>query len=425
MKKIVLSTLLVGSLFLAACGNGSGGGSANETEDGKVEITFLNGFTGGDGAYMNKITDGFNESQDEYVVEEVQDKDHYTKFKTGDYDLVVIHANNLETYKQDGMIQDVNPLMEQAGLSIGDFHEAAEDLVTFDDGTYGIPLDIHPLTAFYNKQLSPEAPENYEDLVALTDELQSQDPNLYATGVPNAGLVEYYIMTAAIQNNVELLEGNHLNFAQEEFADALMVYHDMIWKDNISPAGLGLDGEFQAFMKQIEEGNTGVQTAVALTGPWYYQAVSETYGEDLGITSMPQIGDEPGVYGGAHTIALPSSVTDEEEMAAISAFIEYMYQPENLANWAESGQAPLHTGTLDLIAEDTEKYPLANENAKQFDTVTGAPQVYQYGEQMRYMIENVFSMLVTEENLTKEDLMAELQTATDNAQQIADTAPEQ
>lgn len=323
------------------------------------------------------------------------------------------------------MIQDINPLMEQAGLSIGDFHEAAEDLVTFDDGTYGIPLDIHPLTAFYNKQLSPEAPENYEDLVALTEELQSQDPNLYAAGVPNAGLVEYYIMTAAIQNNIELLDGNHLNFAQEELANALMVYHDMVWKDNISPAGLGLDGEFQAFMKQVEEGNTGVQTAVALTGPWYYQAVSETYGEDLGITSMPQIGDEPGVYGGSHTIALPSSVTDEKEMEAISAFVEYMYQPENLANWAESGQAPLHTATLDLIAEDPEKYPLANENAKQFDTMTGAPQVYQFGEQMRYMIENVFSMLVTEENLTKEDLMAELQIATDNAQQIADTAPEQ
>src|SRR5690606_22192497 len=105
------------------------------------------------------------------------------------------------------------------------------------------------------------------------------DPNLYAAGVPNAGLVEYYIMTAAIQNNIELLDGNHLNFAQEELADALMVYHDMVWKDNISPAGLGLDGEFQAFMKQVEEGNTGVQTAVALTGPWYYQAVSETYNE--------------------------------------------------------------------------------------------------------------------------------------------------
>ena len=425
MKKILLSTLLVGSLFLAACGNGSGGGSANETEDGKVKITFLNGFTGGDGAYMNKITDGFNESQDEYFIEEIQDKDHYTKFKTGDYDLVVIHANNLETYKQDGMIQDVSTVMENAALDMSDFHPAAEDLVTFGEEIYGIPLDIHPLTAFYNKELSPEAPENYEDLVALTNELQSQDPNLYATGIPDAGLPEYYIMTAAIQNNIDLLDGNHLNFAQEELADALMVYHDMIWKDNISPSGLGLDGEFQAFMKQVEEGNPGVQTALALTGPWYYQAVSETYGDDLGITSMPQIGAQPGVYGGSHTLALPSSVMDEDVITGVSAFIEYMYQPEVLANWAESGQAPLHTATLDLIAEEPDKYPLALENSKQFDTVTGAPQVYQYGEQMRYMIENVFSTLVREENLTTEDLMKELETATDNAQQIADTAPEQ
>lgn len=37
--------------------------------DEKIQIQFLNGLTGGDGAYMRKITDGFNASQDKYEVD--------------------------------------------------------------------------------------------------------------------------------------------------------------------------------------------------------------------------------------------------------------------------------------------------------------------------------------------------------------------
>lgn len=421
MKKNFLALLVITALILASCG---GGGSSGETADGKTQITFINGFTGGDGEFMKKITDGFNESQDQYVIEESQEKDHYTKFKTGDYDLVLMHSDNIATYKQDGMIQDLSGVMEQAGLSPDDFHPVAQEQVTLDDGIYAIPLDIHPMTMFYNKKLSPEAPQNYEDLKALTDTLQQQDQNLYATGIPSGGLPEWYIMTMVAQNGIELVEDNYLNFAQEELADALMIYHDMIYKDKISPPGLGLDGEFQAFMKQVDEGSSAVQTATALTGPWYYSAVKEAYGDDLGIAAAPQLGEQPGVYGGGHTISLPASVNDEEKLAGIAEFLKYMYQPENLANWAESGQAPTHLPTIELIEQDPEKYPLAVQNVKQFDSFVGAPPVYQFREQKRYLVENVFPQLVGDEGMTKEKLMPELEKATDQAKQIAETAPQ-
>lgn len=421
MRKTFGVFALTGTLILAGCG---GGGSADETEDGKIKISFINGFTGGDGEYMKKITDGFNESQDQYVIEESQEKDHYTKFKTGDYDLVLMHSDNIETYKQDGMIQDMSGVMEEAGISTDDFHPVAAEQVTLDDGVFAIPLDIHPMTMFYNKLLSPEAPETYEDLVELTNTLQEQDPNLFATGIPSGGLPEWYMMTMVAQNGIELIEGDHLNFAQEEFAEALMIYHDMIWKDQISPPGLGLDGEFQAFMKQVEEGNNAVQTATALTGPWYYQAVQEAYGDDLGIASAPQLGEQPGVYGGGHTISLPASVSDEETMAGIAEFLSYMYQPENLANWAESGQAPTHLPTMELVEADPEKYPLAAQNIQQFDSFVGAPKVYQFREQKRYLVESVFPKLVGEEGMTKDMLMSELEKATEQARQIAETAPQ-
>ncbi|GKW44499.1 ABC transporter substrate-binding protein [Planococcus sp. NCCP-2050] len=420
MKKIFLAVILMSALILAACG----GGADSETADGKTKITFINGFTGGDGDYMKKITDGFNESQDQYVVEESQEKDHYTKFKTGNYDLVVIHTDMLETFKQDGMIQDISSAMETAEISMDDFHPAAQEYVTFDDGVFAVPLDIHPLTMFYNKKLASEPPATYEDLMALSKKLNGDDPNLFATGIPSAGLAEWFIMTIAAQNNIDLVEDGHMNLAQEELADALMIYHDMVFKDQISPPGLGLDGEFQAFMKQVEEGNSAVQTATSLTGPWYYAAVKEAYGDDLGIASIPQLGDQKGVYGAGHTLALPSSVNDEAKMAGIAEFLNYMYQPENLANWAESGQAPTHIPTMELVEGDVEKYPLSAQNIQQFDSFVGAPKLYQYREQVRYLVENVYPQIISEEGMTKEKLMGELEKATEQSKQVAETAPQ-
>lgn len=194
MKKLAFFLVILAVLFLTACGGGSGSG---ETADGKIELTYINGFTGGDGDFMKKITNGFNESQDKYVIKESQEKDHYTKFKTGNYDLVIIHTDLLETYKQDGMIQDISSVMETAGISPDDFHDKAKEQVTFDDGVFAVPLDIHPMTMFYNKKLAPEAPQNYADFASLTQTLQQQDPNLFATGVPSAGLGEWFIMTVA------------------------------------------------------------------------------------------------------------------------------------------------------------------------------------------------------------------------------------
>jgi ABC-type glycerol-3-phosphate transport system substrate-binding protein len=421
--KITKLLALVVSVFLllAGCSNGSSSDS-EKTKDGKIKISFINGFTGGDGAYMKKITEAFNASQDKYVVTELQEKDHYTKFKSGDYDLVVIHGNNLETYKQDGLIQDIGPVIKKAGIKESDFHQAGIDVAKLEGGLYAVPLDIHPLTMFYNKDLTAEAPKTYEDLKNLNTKLQAQNKDTYALGVPSSGLVEFYMLMIAAQNGVELNDGGKLNFAQEKYADALMQFHDMVWEDKVSPAKLGLDGEFQTFMKEAKEGEA-YQTAVALTGPWFYGAAKEKYGDKLGVAPIPQLGSELASYGNAHTIALSAKVEDDQVKGGIAEYLKFMFTPENLINWADGGQAPVHLATLEKVEAEQDKYQIAYQNSKQFENYVKPPQVYQFGEQMRYMNESVFSKLVTTEKFTKKDLMKELEKASKTAEQIASTAP--
>ncbi|MDB5054823.1 MAG: hypothetical protein JWM44_2873 [Bacilli bacterium] len=419
-----LSIALATSLALTGCASkNQQSASPNTNTSQKVTINFINGFTGGDGVFMKKITDGFNQSQDKYVIKETQDKDHYTKFKTGNYDLVVIHTVNLKTYKDDGMIQEVTPIMDKAGIKASDFDPAGVNVATVDGKMYALPLDIHPLTMLYNKDLVSQPPATYADLVKLQSQLKAKDPNLYALGVPSSGLVEFYIMTMAAQNGINLLKDNYLNFAQPELADALLSFNKMIYKDKISPAGLGLDGEFQTFMKSAKDSNAAVQSAVALTGPWFYSAAKEKYGDKLGVAPIPVLGKQAAVYGNAHTIAVSAKVKDQKVLDGIAEFYKYLYTPQNLIHWAESGQAPVHKATMDYIAAHKDQYPLSYVNEQQFKSFATPVRVYQYGEQIRYMNETVFAKVVSNPNITKDDIMKELQTATDKAKQIAATHP--
>ena len=150
MKK-GLALLLTAALTIsmAACGTKEPANTDNNvqesenTADNKTEnngdktvIRFINGFTGGDGAFMTKIVDGFNESQDKYFVEQLQDADHYTKFKSDNtYDMLIIHADWISTYHELGLLREVSDIYDAAGISFeNDFHDITKTYAKYEDG---------------------------------------------------------------------------------------------------------------------------------------------------------------------------------------------------------------------------------------------------------------------------------------------------
>lgn len=412
---VTLSAAMV--VGLAACGS-SGGDTGSEGDSGKIQISFLNGFTGGDGDFMKKITDGFNSSQDKYEIVESQEKDHLTQFKANGADLLIMGDTDLYTYAVDGMIQDLSDIYEKAGLSTDDFVTPAMDAATVDGAPYGIPLDIHPLTMFYNKELvsDEEVPKTYDDLVALNEKLQAQDSSIYVMGIPGSGISEQYWMALAAQDGINLEGDGYCDFSQDALADVFMKWHDMVFVDHLSPANLGLDSEFTSFAKTADDITT--QAAVALTGVWFYSTAAEVYGDNLGIAPIPVIGENAGTYGQSHNFVVSSEVTDEEKINGIVEFLKYAYTPENLLNWADSGQTPVYKPTMDLIRENPDQYPVPAVNVDTVETCVFSPQVYNGIAQTNYVTENIWGKVTTEENLTHDDLMGLLEQATENAKQL-------
>lgn len=74
---------------------------------------------------------------------------------------------------------------------------------------------------------------------------------------------------------------------------------------------------------------------------------------------------------------------------------------------------------MEIIKANPEQYPLPAVNAEAVANAKIGPKVYNSNEQLSYVVNNIFGRLVSEESLTKEDIMEELKIATDMAQQIA------
>lgn len=420
MKKIlaIFLTLAI-TLALTACGTPQTGSPEEKPAANKVKISFINGFTGGDGPFMKKIVDGFNASQDKYEIEELQTADHYVKFKSDDFDMLIIHSDWISTYHGDGLLKDMTDIYKKAGISTDDFHEITKTYIQYDDGIFAAPLDLYAYTMFYNKELVDQPPKTYDDLLALRDKLDSENSGIYPMAVPLTGDHQWLYMAFLTQMEVDFVENGHLKVDTDEAAEALLKLNKLIYEDKLSPANLGANDHLNAFMKNVE-GNAAVQAAIALMGPWNYTAAKERYGDNLGVATIPVLGNTLKVPAGGHNFAVSAKVKDQDKLDGIAEFLKYAYQPEVMSNWADAGQAPIHLKTMDYVKQNADKYPVANVNYTIFDKAEILPAIYNVREQVKFLNSEVYTLVISTPGLTKEQLMPLLTEATQIAKELSE-----
>lgn len=422
----VLGLSLVLTMALSGCSNaassttgGATSAGATATAGDKVTISFVNGFTGGDGPYMTKIVDGFNQSQDKYFIEQLQTDDHYTKFKSDDFDMLIIHADMINTFYQDGLIQDVSGIYTAAGLTSDDFDNATKPYALIDGKQYAFPLDIYSMTMFYNKEYVSEAPKTYDDLLALRDTLDSENSNLYVMGIPQTGDEQWFWTALMYQSDTSFENGEYLVMNTQEVADNFVYLNNMIYKDKLSASNLGANDNLNTFMK--DDSDSSSRSVLALMGPWNYPAAKERYGDNLGVASIPTlIGSDLKIPSGGHNFAVSSKVTDQAKLDGMAEFFKYAYTPENMINWADSGQAPVHVGTMELVKQSPETYVVANVTYGNLSSTQMPPLLYNIREQIKYPNTVVYGLAYSTPGVTADILMPELETATNTAKELSE-----
>jgi len=357
---LLLSAGAGAGLALAGCGGsqsdlekaGTGGKSYNGP---KVSLAFWNGFTGGDGPYMQDLVDEFN-SQEKNInvsMNTVEWETYYQKVPSAVQsgkgpDLGIMHIDQLPTNAARGVILALDDVASALKLKESDFVPVVWNAGVYNGKRYGIPLDIHPLGLYYNKSLMEDAgldpdspPQTEDDYMAALEDLKGagieghwMSPFLFTGGLTFQALL--YQFGGQLYNE----DATEATFNSDAGVSALTWMVDVI-KSGYSPKDVAQDAEFTAF--------TNGDNALMWNGIWQINALGEIKDLEWGAAPLPQIGSQKGAWAGSHNFVITNKRgQDPNKVAASKVFINWVSQRSE--EWAEAGQVPARNSVRETKA---------------------------------------------------------------------------
>jgi multiple sugar transport system substrate-binding protein len=338
------------ALALAGCGGsqsdlenaGTGGKSYNGP---KVSLSFWNGFTGGDGPYMQKLVDQFNseEKNIDVSMNTVEWEIYYQKVPSAVQsgkgpDLGIMHIDQLPTNAARGVILALDDVARALNLKESDFVPVVWQAGLYNGKRYGIPLDIHPLGLYYNKTTMEEGgldpddpPQTNDDYIAALEQLKSKgikgswiSPFLFSGGLTFQALI--YQFGGQLYN----ADATKATFNSQAGVDALSWMVDLV-TEGYSPKDVAQDAEYTAF--------TNGDNAFMWNGIWNINPLNDIKDLEWGAAPLPRIGSEKGAWASSHNFVIMNKRgQDPNKVAAAKVFINWVSQHSE--EWAKAGQVP-------------------------------------------------------------------------------------
>lgn len=366
MKKIVslivLTVLLVG---LSAC-RGETTTSDNEDE-GLISLKYWNSLTGADGDVMRQLIAQFNQThQGEIQVIETftNEIDYYTNINLlipqgRGPDVMIMHSYLVQSYANGGILKSIDDYLSVSGVEIDteNYIKNVMSSLYYEDGLYGIPLDIHTVGMYYNQDLldkySLAVPTNRSEMIAASKVVQEGEKALGNTvwGLPLSIVwPSEWLYTASLYQHNGLEIDNEGNPAYNSVAgeQALKAYADLIHVEKISPTNLSVDQDLFMFQSG--------RALFHMQGSWMLNAMKES-GINFGVAPISQMFNEgPENYNKwiparSHTFVVPDQgkVVSDARKEAVMTFVKYL--GDNSALWATAGQIPASN-----IARSTQEF---------------------------------------------------------------------
>jgi multiple sugar transport system substrate-binding protein len=355
--------LALGSAGLAGCGGGIERGPLSPAQRGatggaayhgpRIHIQFWNGFTGGDGPFMQKLVDRFNAEHDSISVGMVTVRwlEYYSKVpaavSTGHGpDVAIMHVDQLATFAARGVIVPVDDITRSLGLSRDDFFPQVWDEGRHRGHRYGVPLDTHPLGMYWNTELFAkagidEAPQDRRELERALAKLKAKGVQ-HPFWMPSLWPAHFMFMTLLWQFGGELYNADTTRalFASDAGVEAIAWMRQMIAK-GYSPPNVGLDGQYIAFKNG--------QNAVTWDGIWQINDLAAAPGLKARAAPVPRIGSRRAVWSDSHNFVIPRKGTlDPDRVAAAKTFISWI--SAHSLGWAKAGQVPARTSVRQSAA---------------------------------------------------------------------------
>ena len=324
-----------------------GGGECPAGVEG-TSIEMWSPFTGPDGDEMTALADRFSsENPCGVTVTHIAQPEYVQKLEAGAAagELPAMTAVHITRVAQLAARNVLKPFGPEAMAVLGDDFagEFPEDLWgpgEINGERYSIPLDVHPLIMFYNKELfaaagieepgtEPWTSEEFEDALAKLEE-SGATPLSLGTAFQGAALFQALIRQYGGSLTDET--GATATYNSEAGVQALERIKEL--RDKYTPdiSGTG-DPEVNVF----KQGDVGM----VFHGPWWISELQQL--DFVGFAPLPTMGDQPATWGGSHQLALTTD--DPTTQAAAAVWIKWL--SDNSAEWAAAGQVPARQSVRD------------------------------------------------------------------------------
>jgi len=349
LRSIIVLCLL--SLLLVSCSPGKHSGNVAS-----AEIRFWNGFTGPDGATMEKIVQQFErETGIRVKMQIIPWSTYYDKLLLslaygGAPDVFICHANRIAEFARYGVFRPLDDLIEaDKGFNSSDFLPNIWKAGQSAGKQVGLPLDCHPQGLYYNLKLfreagivdaqgNPKPPETWEEFLDAARRLtkdKDRDGRPDQWGFAFTWLRTNWI-TFISQHGGSILSPDlkRAALADPPAVRATQQMCDIITRYGVAPKPEGFDS-WMGFRQG--------RVAMAIEGIYMLSSVEEQRGLEYAGAPVPSFGPRRAVWGGSHLLCMPKNLSPQRAQL-VWRFMRYL--SDHSLDWAEGGQIPVRRSLL-------------------------------------------------------------------------------
>ncbi|MFX3632388.1 MAG: ABC transporter substrate-binding protein [Candidatus Pristimantibacillus sp.] len=331
-------------------------------------------------------------------------------------DLAVLLSTELYSLLEMNAIEDLTPRFNTEYFN--GFYDAFMGNTRSGDTVWSVPFQRSTIVLYYNKDmfkaanLDPEkAPANWSELKDYASKLTLKDGagavSQWGLEIPSTGYQYWMLQALSLQSGTNIVskDGTEVFFNKPEVKEALKFYTDLGRSDKVMPEGVL---EWATVPSDFISGKTAMMfhTTGNLT------KVKKDAQFNFGVSFLPANKSFGSPTGGGNLYVFKN--IPEENKAAAAKFIEFLTQPERVAQWSmDTG----YVGTTkaayetDILKKYVTEFPQAAVARDQMDYADSELSTYQNGQITKLFNDNIQAALLG--NMTPDE-------ALDKSQQQAD-----
>jgi len=287
--------------------------------------------------------------------------------------------DRLGTWAAAGLLSPIEPSPEVKSALV----QTGWDAFTYDGKIWGYPLSVESVSLIYNKDLVPNPPKTFDEVIKLNEELKAKGKRAIMWPT-QGGAVPYFNWPILAANGAMAFEkgANGFDVKKTGVSSPSAMQGAKLVKELVDKGVLATGVDPAVMDSAFSKGDV----AMVINGPWSWANYKDV---NFGVAPIPAVGSEPGkpfvgVLGCMVNKASPNKDLVKEFME------KYVVTPEGMK--AIDADKPLGAAAnkayFEQLAADP-KIKVTMENSQRGQPMPNIPEMGKFWQPLQAAIENI------------------------------------